>query len=194
MAMIILILKLNILLTNDKKYKFVMKTIVNIILLNKGRVYMSARKPWWQNRFHDLGMRITEPRRLVMEVLTGTKDHFSATDIYMKAHANNPAIGLTTVYRTLEILRQMGIVQKFEFGEGKSRYELINSTGSRDHHHHLVCVHCKNIVNYYEFIEEELEFIDKTQRKLSKKYNFQINDHIINFLGLCEQCKDASPI
>jgi Fur family ferric uptake transcriptional regulator len=147
------------------------------------------RGAWWHNDFHNRGLRITEPRELVMDILSQTDEHLTATDIYIKAHALNPTIGLTTVYRTLEIFLEMGIVQKFEFGENKARYELINSSDSKQHHHHLVCRHCKAIIDYFDFIEEEIEFIEKTQKKLSRKYNFEINDHVISFYGVCEKCK-----
>lgn len=151
-----------------------------------------GRGPWWHNRFEDFGVRVTEPREVVMEVLLGTEEHLTAADIYVRAHELNPAIGLTTVYRTLDILLQMGIVQKFDFGEGKARYELINNSQSKEHHHHLVCVRCKTIVDYYDFVDEELEFIKKTQDKLSDKYRFHIMDHVISFYGICEKCRMKS--
>ncbi len=144
---------------------------------------------WWQDRFYDTGARITAPREVVIGVLHETDDHVSAADVYMKVRAINPSIGLTTVYRTLEVLTQMGIVQKFEFGDGKARYELINNPGGKKHHHHLICLRCMEIMDYTEFLDDELEFINKTQNRLSRKYNFAITDHVISFYGFCERCK-----
>ncbi len=144
---------------------------------------------WWQGRFEDMGARITVPREVVIDILQETGDHMSAADVYIRAHEINPGIGLTTVYRTLDMLTQMGIVQKFDFGDGKARYELVNSPGGKKHHHHLICLRCKSIVDYTEFLDEELEFIGKTQGRLSKKYNFNITDHAISFYGFCERCK-----
>lgn len=146
---------------------------------------------WWQNRFHDIGARVTAPREVVIDILHETDDHVSATDVYVKAHAMNPSIGLTTVYRTLDMLTQMGIVQKFDFGDGKARYELVNNPDGKKHHHHLICLRCKAIIDYSEFLDDELEFIGKTQNRLSKKYNFDITDHAISFYGFCDQCKRA---
>jgi Fur family ferric uptake transcriptional regulator len=148
-----------------------------------------GRGAWWQDRFQNMGARITAPRELVIDILHDTDDHMSASDVYIRAHQVNPGIGLTTVYRTLEMLTHMGIVQKFDFGDGKARYELINNPGGKEHHHHLICLRCKSIMDYTEFIDDEIEFINKTQSKLSKKYNFDITDHAISFYGFCRQCR-----
>lgn len=150
---------------------------------------MRGRGAWWQDRFQNMGARITAPRELVINILHDTDDHMSASDVYIRAHQVNPGIGLTTVYRTLEMLAHMGIVQKFDFGDGKARYELINNPGGKKHHHHLICLRCKTIMDYTEFIDDEIEFINKTQSKLSKKYNFDITDHAISFYGFCRQCR-----
>ncbi|MBN2160126.1 MAG: transcriptional repressor [Spirochaetes bacterium] len=150
---------------------------------------LRKRGAWWQDRFHDIGARITAPREIVIAVLQETDDHMSASDVYIRAHKINPSIGLTTVYRTLDMLTQLGIVQKFDFGDGKARFELVNNPGGKKHHHHLICMNCKTIVDYTEFLDEELEFINKTQEKLSKKYNFKITDHAISFYGYCDQCR-----
>jgi len=149
----------------------------------------SARKPWWQSVFHRYGARVTVPREIVIDILQNTDEHPSATDIYIQANKINPSIGLTTVYRTLDILVQMGIVRKFEFGDGKARYELINNPNGKKHHHHLICLQCREIIDYSEFTDEEIQFITKAQNKLSKKYNFKITDHEINFYGFCGKCK-----
>lgn len=150
---------------------------------------MRGRGAWWQDRFQNMGARITASRELVINILHDTDDHMSASDVYIRAHQVNPGIGLTTVYRTLEMLAHMGIVQKFDFGDGKARYELINNPGGKKHHHHLICLRCKTIMDYTEFIDDEIEFINKTQSKLSKKYNFDITDHAISFYGFCRQCR-----
>lgn len=151
-----------------------------------GRRGMMA--PGWGKRFRGCGYRITVPRQAIMDVLSKTSKHLSAEDIYMKVHKIHPNVGLTTVYRTLELLSQMGMVVKFDFGDGRARYELTEGPES-EHHHHLICTSCKRIIEYTEFIDEEMEFLKRAEKGLSKKYNFDIKNHIIQFYGLCDKCK-----
>ena len=79
---------------------------------------------WYHGKFMSMGYRITIPREAILEVLSSTTAHLSAEDIYLEIHKKYPNVGLTTVYRTLELLGQMGLVQKFDFGDKRGRYEL----------------------------------------------------------------------
>lgn len=147
------------------------------------------RGPWWQKRLYDFGYRLTSPRQIIINILRNTDKHLSAEDIYIDAVKTNPSIGLTTVYRTLDLFSQIGVVQKFDFGEGRARYELTNNPLKKDHHHHLVCVNCKSIIDYTDFVNEELELMNKTEKALSEKYQFNIFHHTINFYGMCSKCR-----
>jgi Fur family transcriptional regulator, ferric uptake regulator len=145
--------------------------------------------PWLQGKFKGCGYRLTAPRQAILDVLNKTKEHLCAEDIYLEVHKVHPAIGLTTVYRTLELLVQTGMVFKFDFGDGKARYELSDSPKGIGHHHHLVCTGCGRIIDYTDFIDEEIELLKKTERGLAKKYHFKITNHLIQFHGLCGQCQ-----
>jgi Fur family ferric uptake transcriptional regulator len=147
------------------------------------------KSPWWQKRLYNFGFRLTTTREIVINTLRETEKHLSAEDIYVKALEMNPSIGLTTVYRTLDLFTQIGVVQKFDFGDGKARYELTNNPLKKDHHHHLVCIRCKTIVDYTDFMKEELELMARTEKILSKKHHFKIMHHLIYFYGLCEKCQ-----
>jgi len=140
------------------------------------------------NRFKENGYRLTAPRKAIISILSKTVKHPSVEEIYMEVHKLYPSIGITTVYRTLDLLLNWGIVHKFDFGEGKSRYELIEHPNGLGHHHHLICVNCKKIVNYTELIDDEVKLFQKIQKKLTRKYNFNINNHIVEFYGLCNEC------
>lgn len=144
---------------------------------------------WWQDRLCDAGYKLTEPRKLVLYVLQQTEEHLSAEDIYLQALKSKPSIGLTTVYRTLELFSSIGVVQRFDFGDGKARYELTQSAQKPDHHHHLVCTRCKNIIDYNDFVQEEIELMNRTEKELSKNHHFHITHHIIHFYGVCENCR-----
>jgi len=150
---------------------------------------MRCGNPWMHQRLVAEGLRITEARRIIINTLSKTSKHLSAEDIYFIVRGINPSIGFATVYRTLDLLTRMGIVQKFDFGDGKARYELIEGSRKNAHHHHLVCTKCRKIVNYTDFVDEEKELIKKTEDALAKKYRFDIKSHIIHFYGLCENCK-----
>ena len=143
----------------------------------------------WGQKLTGQGFRLTVAREAILEILSGTEDHLSAEDIYMAIHLQNPAIGLTTIYRTLEILDQTGIIDKFEFGHGRAKYELSEEYSHKKHHHHLICVKCRKIVDYSEFLDTEREYIKKTETGLAKKYGFQISKHLIHFYGTCPACK-----
>jgi len=146
--------------------------------------------PWWHGRLQGCGYRLTMSRQVILDILNKTSRHLSAEEVYLAAKKVYPAIGLTTIYRTLEILVDMGVVFKSNFGDGRARYELVASQNKEEHHHHhLVCISCNRVVDYTDFINEEIELLKKTEKSLSKKYNFKINSHLIQFYGLCDKCK-----
>jgi len=136
-------------------------------------------------------LRLTAPRRIIIDVLVRTKEHVSAEEVYMEVYKAYPNVGLTTVYRTLDLLERMGIVAKLHFGDGRSRYELIESHRKSAHHHHLICSNCKRVIDYDDFIDEELELLKKVERGLSRKHGFHIMGHAIQFYGKCSRCKGA---
>jgi Fur family ferric uptake transcriptional regulator len=149
-----------------------------------------AKSPWWHGRFRGCGYRLTIPRQSILNVLSSTSKHLSAEEIYMAVHRLHPNIGLTTVYRTLELLVQMGLLSKYDFGDGRARYELFEGPKGIRHHHHLVCTDCGRVIDYTDFIDKEKELLSQTEKGLSKKFNFKIKDHLIQFYGLCDRCKD----
>lgn len=143
----------------------------------------------WHGKFRKQGLRFTGPRRAILNVLNHTTDHLSAEEIYLAVHREYPAIGLTTVYRTLELLVEMGLVYKLQFGDGRARFELVHSPQKPGHHHHLICLHCKRIIDYNDFISEELQLLEKVEKSLAEKYHFKILNHRMEFYGICEDCQ-----
>jgi len=150
------------------------------------------RPSWARSLRYDMrseGYRLTRPRQVIMRVLEKESEYLSAEDIYLKVHAVYPHIGLTTVYRTLEFLTERGVVAKFHFGHGRATFSLSEPYKGIGHYHQLVCTRCFRIINYTEFMDEELKYLKKAEQGLSKKYKFKINDHLIQFTGLCEVCR-----
>jgi Fur family ferric uptake transcriptional regulator len=143
----------------------------------------------WRRRFRGGGYRVTLPREAVLSVLSSTDEHLSARDIFMRVQQACPSCGLNTVYRTLELLVGLGLVARLDFGDGQARYELGREHAHKSHHHHLVCVRCRRIIDYTDFIKDEIELIGKTEKGLSEKFGFRIMDHEIVFKGVCAQCQ-----
>ena len=95
------------------------------------------------------GLRFTAPRKAVINILSNDMSHPTVEEIYLQVHKNYPSIGMMTVYRTLDLLVEWGMVHKFDFSEGKARYELIDHPEGLGHHHHLICQKCKKSTLFY---------------------------------------------
>ena len=142
----------------------------------------------FRRRYRNHFTRWTAPREAILDLLQRTSKHMSAKEIYASLYRIYPGIGLTTIYRTLDLLDRKGLINKFTFGDGQSRFEL-KSEEKKEHHHHIICSKCGKIIDYSDFLEEELELVRKTEKQLSKKYDFKVLGHNIEFYGLCEKCK-----
>lgn len=128
------------------------------------------------------GLKLTPQRRSVLNtILENTGKHLSAEEIYDLVKISYPEIGLATVYRTMQVLDELGLVYKHNFDDGRTRYEI---TQNEDHqHHHLVCKKCGKVIEVEEDLLEQLE------QQVEKKYDFSITDHKVKFLGFCNKCK-----
>ena len=145
-----------------------------------------------RRHFGECGLRMTVSRETILNVLSKMKEHVSAEDIYIAAHKINPHIGLTTVYRTLELLCQLGMVYKTEFGDGRARYELSEVAGGREHHHHIICTECGKIINYDDFSKKEVQVVCNLQEELETKYKVRIKHHSVQYYGECDKCVTKS--
>lgn len=142
----------------------------------------------WRHRFQGYAYHWTLPREAILELLSRTSKHMSAKEIYAYLLTKYPEIGLSTVYRTLNLLSQMGLINKLDIGEGQSRYEY-RSGEEKAHHHHLICTKCGKIIDYSEFIDEELKLVKEAEKNIAGRYSFLVRDHNIEFYGLCEDCQ-----
>jgi Fur family ferric uptake transcriptional regulator len=142
----------------------------------------------WMHRFQGHVSRWTVPREAILKLLSRTAKHLSAKEIYAALYRIYPGLGLTTVYRNLDLLSNTGFIKKITIGDGQTRYEF-KSPEKEEHHHHLICTGCGKIIDYRDFMDEELELIKKTEGSLTRRYNFKITGHNIEFYGLCENCK-----
>ena len=94
-------------------------------------------------------------------------------------------IGLATVYRALELLcsKDIGILQKIEFGDGCSRYELNVTKENTHQHHHMICTNCHKVIEFSE------DMLDDLENDIFKKCQFKVTDHQVKFYGLCKDCQ-----
>ncbi|HFQ61331.1 MAG TPA: transcriptional repressor [Epsilonproteobacteria bacterium] len=126
-------------------------------------------------------LKFTKQRELILKFLYENDDHFTPEDIYMLLKKEYPDIniGIATVYRTLTLLEESGIASSISFGVQGKKYEL----GLKKHHDHLICTACGNIIEFFD------ETIERQQEKIAKKFNFQMTDHTMKIVGLCENCQ-----
>jgi Fur family transcriptional regulator, ferric uptake regulator len=126
------------------------------------------------------GLRLTPRRLMVVEVLADRGGHHTVDDILAEVRARHPKMNKTTVYRTLELLSELGFVAVTDLGSGRLEYELASRP-----HHHLICEKC------HERIEVEDEFLEPLRTSLLQHYGFYTNlDHFALF-GVCPACRDS---
>ena len=118
----------------------------------------------------------------VRVLIENEKDHLSAEDVYLKVKDKAPEIGLATVYRTLELLAEIKVLDKINFGDGVARFDL-RKEGAKHFHHHLVCMECGKV----EEIEEDL--LPEVENRVENEFNFKILDHRLTFHGVCSECQ-----
>lgn len=127
--------------------------------------------------------RLTPQRQAIMEILlSNTGEHLNAEEIFKAAREKFPDLGLATVYRTLELLVDLGVVNKIQFNEECSRYEY-NPDSDKHSHHHLICLKCGGITEFDEDLLDELE------KKIARQNNFTVTDHCLRFYGYCAKCR-----
>lgn len=136
-----------------------------------------------KEQLHSKSFKLTPQREATLQVLLENEEaHLSAEEIFMLVKQKNPDIGLATVYRTLDLLSELRIIEKLNFGDGVARYEF-RSEGHPHHHHHLICLKCN------QFFEIE-DLLDSLEERVEKEHKFKIVDHRVSFLGYCENCRD----
>jgi len=113
------------------------------------------------------GMRMTEQRRVIARVLDASDDHPDVEELYRRASRVDPHISISTVYRTVRMFEDAGIIERHEFGDGRSRYETIPD----EHHDHLIDLRSGKVI---EFRDEEIE---RLQVRIAKKLGYRLVDH-----------------
>ncbi len=127
------------------------------------------------------GLKSSKRRDLIFENIIQTADHFTADQIYQQMLAIDPEIGIATVYRTIRLLVECGILMEHTFGEKKGFFEVVAT--DQQHHDHLICTNCGRIIEFHSNI------IEADQQRIGQQYNFQIESHKLEIYGICQQCQ-----
>jgi Fur family ferric uptake transcriptional regulator len=136
-----------------------------------------------ENELRLRGYKVTPQRRTIIREIIDSKEHQTPNAIYEKVRREHPSIGLVTIYRTLEMLAELGLICEMHAG-GSCRSYLMRRPD--EHHHHLICSDCGKVVDFTDCGLEELE------KRISKASHFKINGHLLEFLGQCRKCAAVS--
>jgi Fur family transcriptional regulator, ferric uptake regulator len=133
----------------------------------------------FQSGLHQNHRRLTRPRQIVLEAINSANRHLTPAEIYERARAKYPHLGLATVYRSLDLLVKLGYVQRIHLDEGCHSYAPVEQA----HGHHLVCSRCGHTE---EFADCDLEPLIKA---LKAKTGYQIDVHVLELMGRCPSCQ-----
>jgi Fur family ferric uptake transcriptional regulator len=132
------------------------------------------------------GLKVTNQRIAILEVLSNRPGkHLTAEEIYDYVKKEYPDIGLATVYRTIQLLSELNLIDKLNLDDGYVRYEIgpKNQDECSHHHHHLICLECGSIYAFQDDLLENLE------SKIYETLGFEVSDHEVKLYGVCKKCK-----
>ncbi len=149
---------------------------------------MSVSQEEFKGMLKEKGLKVTNQRLCVLEVLADNHDrHLAAEDIYELVKEDYPDIGLATIYRTVQLLLEMQLVDRINLDDGCVRYEIgeasFGDAEGKHHHHHLICKTCGKVLPFKDDLLEDLE------RRIEEETGFHVLDHELKFFGQCEECR-----
>ena len=131
------------------------------------------------------GLKVTSQRLMVLNILSAHGDeHLTVEEIYDLAKEESPEIGLATIYRTVQVLLELHVIEKVTFDDGFARYELNGEeTGSGHRHHHAICTQCGKVYSL------EADLLDTLEKQVFESLGFEVTDHEVKLYGLCSACR-----
>lgn len=132
------------------------------------------------------GLKLTKQRLLLLETMAKHPgEHLTAEELYDLVKESNPEIGLATVYRNVQVLLDLHVIDKVSFDDGFARYELGGLDGeTRHHHHHAICRSCGAVCSFDE------DLLDNLEQALLTAFGFQVVDHEVKLFGYCRACRE----
>ena len=128
------------------------------------------------------GYKLTPQRRVVLKTIALNQNHLTPAEIYERVHEEYPGIGLVTIYRTLDILTELGLICEVHAGGSSRSYLMRRPSG---HHHHLVCSGCGAVVDFTNCD------LSKLEQRLSQETGFDVDDHLLELFGRCLNCQEV---
>lgn len=147
---------------------------------------MPENQEQFKNLLKQNGLKVTTQRVAILEVLDNRPgEHLTAEELYDKVKEKFPEIGIATVYRTIQVLSELNLIDKLNLDDGYVRYEISkgSSTEVSHHHHHLICLDCGNV---YAFQDDLLETLEE---RIMDTMGFQVVDHEVKLYGHCKSCR-----
>jgi len=132
------------------------------------------------SRLRGQARKITGPRQAILEILRVHPHPLTSREIF--ASLPKSLCDLATIYRAMHLLEEMGMVKRFDFGDGAARFELVRE-GDNGHHHHLVCTKCSEVVEIDECFPAEIE------KRIAARNKFKAVSHKLEFFGICPECQ-----
>ena len=127
-----------------------------------------------EKKCRDKGVKLTEQRKVIAKVMSESNDHPNVDELYKRVSKIDEKISIATVYRTVKLFEESGILAKHDFKGGKARYEELNE----GHHDHLIDIKSGEII---EFVDNEIE---ELQKKVAEKYGYKLVDHKLELYGI----------
>ena len=131
------------------------------------------------------GYKLTPQRRAVLDVIARSQGHLTPAALYERVHQRYAGIGLVTVYRTLSLLDQLGLICQVHAGDNCRSYLLRRPS---EHHHHLICSSCGMVVDF-----ADCDLAPMTER-ISRKTGFEIDSHLVELVGRCQECQKTASV
>lgn len=128
------------------------------------------------------GLKYTKQRESLLKLLYNTEEHHTPDELYeaLKASGDDQNVGIATIYRTLNLLEESGMVTSISFGAAGKKFELAN----KSHHDHMICKSCNKIIEFKD------DVIEQKQLKIAREHGFKLSSHLMQLYGICADCQD----
>jgi Fe2+ or Zn2+ uptake regulation protein len=143
---------------------------------------MSGSGKRLQDALRSAGRRLTAQRRLILQVLEESKMHLDADALYDRVKARDPDVSLATVYRTLAVLRELGLVEEHRLGEDHGHYEAVRE----EPHYHFTCLRCGKVIEF------DTPLVAQVERELCEQKGVRVTGAHLHISGYCARCKDIA--